>query len=177
MYSPAIEFVIFTIFHVFSRYRSIAGKHIKNRPHTLQCFADFLQNVFGRFLRLAVTQSTHIPREPQCLSPCPNWDSPTPSPPSECVPLPPGTIGGNTHSHACEGGGGAPIRTTGEKALHSVYSVLLVIHEKSRNLSFYFIMLQGFLDGKIDVLFYELQYLYCLSRPPAPLYIWTISCQ
>jgi len=80
MYSPAIEFVIFTIFHVFSRYRSIAGKHIKNRPHTLQCFADFLQNVFGRFSWLAVTQSTHIPREPQCLSPRPNWDSPPPLP-------------------------------------------------------------------------------------------------
>jgi hypothetical protein len=80
MYSPAIELVIFTIFHVFSRYRSIAGKHIKNRPHTLECFADFLQNVFGRFLRLAVTQSTHIPREPQCLSPRPNWDSPPPLP-------------------------------------------------------------------------------------------------
>ncbi len=80
MYSPAIEFVIFTIFHVFSRYRSIAGKHIKNRPHTLQCFAVFLLNVFGGFSRLAVTQSTHIPREPQCLSPCPNWDSPPPLP-------------------------------------------------------------------------------------------------
>ena len=74
---PAIVFIILKISHVFSRYRSIAGKHIKNRPHTLK-FRGFLQNLFGRFSRLAVPQSTYIPREPQCLSPRPNWDSPPP---------------------------------------------------------------------------------------------------
>ncbi len=80
MFSPAIELIIFTISHVFSRYRSITGKHIKNRPHTLQCFCGFFANVFGRFSRLAVPQSTYIPREPQCLSPRPNWGSPPPLP-------------------------------------------------------------------------------------------------
>ncbi len=68
---------ILKISHVFPRYRSIAGKHIKNRPQTLK-FRGFLQNLFGRFSRLAVPQSTYIPREPQCLSPRPNWDSPPP---------------------------------------------------------------------------------------------------
>ncbi len=43
----------------------------------------FLQNVFGRFSRLAVPQS----REPQCLFPCPNWDS-RPPPASECEGVP-----------------------------------------------------------------------------------------
>ncbi len=30
----------------------------------------------------------YIPRVPQCLSPRPNWDPPTPSSPSKCVPSP-----------------------------------------------------------------------------------------
>ncbi len=64
----------------FSRYRSIAGKRIKNRSHILQCFADLLQNVFGRFSRIALPQSTYIPREPWLLSPRPNWDSLPPLP-------------------------------------------------------------------------------------------------
>jgi hypothetical protein len=34
-----------------------------------------------------------IPRVPQCQSPRPNWDHPTPSPASECIPHP-GTKGG-----------------------------------------------------------------------------------
>jgi hypothetical protein len=53
MCSPAIVFIILKISHVFPRYRSIAGKHIKNRPQTLK-FRGFLQNLFGRFPRLAV---------------------------------------------------------------------------------------------------------------------------
>jgi hypothetical protein len=75
MCSPAIVFIILKISHVFPRYRSIAGKHIKNCPQTLK-FRGFLQNLFGRFSSLAVPQSTYIPREPQCLSPRPKWDSP-----------------------------------------------------------------------------------------------------
>jgi hypothetical protein len=54
MFSPAIVFIMLKILHVFSRYRSITGRHIKNCPYTFQCFADFLHNVFGRFSRLAV---------------------------------------------------------------------------------------------------------------------------
>jgi hypothetical protein len=61
MCSPAIVFIISKISHVFSWYRSKAGRHIKNRPHTLQCFADFLQNEFGRFSRLAVLSPPPIP--------------------------------------------------------------------------------------------------------------------
>jgi hypothetical protein len=50
---------------------------------------------------------------------------PAPSPASECVP-PPGTKGGGgQHSLAVEGagGGGEPVRMTGEKAWHSVFFV------------------------------------------------------
>jgi hypothetical protein len=60
MCSPAIVFIILKISHVFSRYRLIAGRNIKNRPQTLQCLADFLQNAFGRFSRLAVLSPTPI---------------------------------------------------------------------------------------------------------------------
>jgi hypothetical protein len=63
MCSPAIVFMILKISHVFSRYRPIAGRHIKNRPHTLQCFADFLQNVFGGFSRLSVQSPPPIPSQ------------------------------------------------------------------------------------------------------------------
>jgi hypothetical protein len=49
----------------------------------------------------------HIPRVPQCLSPCPNWDPHTPPPASECVP-PPGTKRGGRHTRlrvrGCMGG-------------------------------------------------------------------------
>ena len=79
MCSPAIVFIILKIHMCSPAIDSTAGKHIKNRPHTLK-FRGFLQNLFGRFSRLAVPQSTYIPREPQCLSPRPNWDSPPPLP-------------------------------------------------------------------------------------------------
>ncbi len=35
---------------------------------------------------MSTPQSTYIPRVPQCLSPRPSWDPPTPSHPSECAP-------------------------------------------------------------------------------------------
>jgi hypothetical protein len=46
-----------------------------------------------------LSQSTYIYRVPQCKSMFPrrNWDSPTPSPPSECVP-PPRNQGGGAHT-------------------------------------------------------------------------------
>ncbi len=89
--SPAIESIagvhivyfyrfrdVFSCYHIYHfedftcilPVRSIAGKHIKNRPHILQCFADFLQNVFGRFSRLSLL------------------GLPTPSPASECGGVP-----------------------------------------------------------------------------------------
>ncbi len=47
-------------------------------------------------------QSTYIPRVPQCLSPRPNWDSPSPLPPASVSPPSSGTKGGGTHSPAGE---------------------------------------------------------------------------
>ena len=51
----------------------------KSPAHSL-VFRGFFAKVFGRFSRLTVPQSTYIPREPQCQSPRPNWDSPPPLP-------------------------------------------------------------------------------------------------
>ncbi len=58
---------------------------------------------------------------------------PTPSLASECAS--PGSPrnqrgGGGTHSPVCEGGWGVPIRTTGEKAYYSVYSVVRTLYVK-----------------------------------------------
>ncbi len=44
---------------------------------------DFLQ--LSTAVSYVIVQSTYIPRVPQCLSPRPNWDSPTPSPASDCA--------------------------------------------------------------------------------------------
>ncbi len=52
--------------------------------------------------------------------------APAPSPASECVP--PQNQRGGQHSLAGEGAG-KPIRTTGEKAWHSVYSVAFYMHD------------------------------------------------
>jgi hypothetical protein len=52
----------------------------------------------------ATKYCTYMSRVPHCLSTRPNWDSPTPSPPSESV-LPPGAKRGGTHSPAGEGVG------------------------------------------------------------------------
>jgi hypothetical protein len=49
-------------------------------------------------------QSTYIYRAPQCMSPCWNWDSPTPLAASECA-LPPRPKGGGAHSPAAKGVG------------------------------------------------------------------------
>jgi hypothetical protein len=51
--------------------------------------------------------------------------SPVPSPASECVPPPWNQRGGRQHSLSGEGAGVA-IRTTGEKACHSVYSGIIL---------------------------------------------------
>jgi hypothetical protein len=57
---------------------------------------------------------TYITRVQQCqsLSPRPNWDPPTPSLASECVPLPRNQRGGGKHSPAGEG---VPIRSLEKK--------------------------------------------------------------
>jgi hypothetical protein len=46
-------------------------------------------------------QSRYVPRVPQCLSPRPNWDSPTPSPASECASPPPRNQRGREYTFAC----------------------------------------------------------------------------
>jgi hypothetical protein len=64
-------------------------------------------------------QNTYIPRVPQCLFPRPNWD-----PPSALLQAsisPSEQKGG--HTRLLIRRWAVPIRTTGEKALHSVYSV------------------------------------------------------
>ncbi len=61
-------------------------------------------------------QSTYIYRAPQCMSLRRNWDSPNPSPASECALSPTkGWGGGGKLACGC-GGGGVSIQTTGEKA-------------------------------------------------------------
>ncbi len=66
-----------------------------------------------------------IPRVPECLSLRPNWlPLPHPPPASKCIP-PWIQRGGNTRLRVrCRG---EPIRTTVEKAWHSVYSVVWTI--------------------------------------------------
>ncbi len=46
-------------------------------------YYSFYKFHYCRFHRRLIKLSTCIPRVPQCLSPCPNWDNPTPSPASE----------------------------------------------------------------------------------------------
>jgi hypothetical protein len=52
-----------------------------------------------------------------------NWDSPTPSPSSECMPPPPEPKGGGEQTPAGEGVGVSQLRRL-EKAWHSAYSVV-----------------------------------------------------
>jgi hypothetical protein len=63
---------------------------------------------------------------------------PTPSPTSECAPLRSQRGGG--HTRLWEGGGRVPIRTTGEKAEHSVYSVVLVMFVKMESDYYYWFL-------------------------------------
>jgi hypothetical protein len=57
-----------------------------------------------------------------CLSLCPNW---LPPPPQASVSPPWNQMGrgASPGQHSLAGKGAGPIRTSGEKALHSVYSV------------------------------------------------------
>ncbi len=68
--------------------------------------------------------SVSSPQEPKAAmsSHRPNWDSPIPFPPSECVPPPRNKRGRETLTCGW-GDGGVPIRTTEEKAKCSVNSV------------------------------------------------------
>ncbi len=50
------------------------------------------------------------------MSPRRNWDSPNPSPASECTLLPPGPKGREAHSPAAKWAGESQFRLTGEKA-------------------------------------------------------------
>jgi hypothetical protein len=72
------------------------------------------------------TQSTHIPRVPQCLSPRIGTPPLLPQVSVSLPPPPKPSRDSGAHSPLGEGvgGGGVPSRTTGEKAQHSVYSVV-----------------------------------------------------
>ncbi len=60
--------------------------------------------------------TVYLPREYHTVGPVVgNWDPPTLSPASECASPRNQGGGGVTQSPACEGVGGGPIRTTGEK--------------------------------------------------------------
>ncbi len=83
--------------------------HIQRRDE------DFSQQTPTKSGGYGLAPSTHIPGVPQWLSPRWNWDSPPPIPQANV--LPPGPKGGEGYTLACKwGGGGVPIRTTGEKA-------------------------------------------------------------
>ncbi len=69
-------------------------------------------------------QKVHIP---QCLFPRRNWDPPTPSPLSECVPLPYQPKEGGTHSPADEGVGESQFGRL-EKKLSILSTLWLKIH-------------------------------------------------
>ncbi len=77
---------------------------------------------------------------PECLSLRLNWPPPPdPSPASECVPPAPlEPKGWDQLSLSGEGGrGGEPIRTSGEKAWHSFYSVRFPVHHFPFQSSFF----------------------------------------
>jgi hypothetical protein len=57
-----------------------------------------------------------IYRAPQCMSPRRNWDSPKPSPASECALPPPGPKGGGAYSPATKGVGESQLRRLEKKA-------------------------------------------------------------
>ncbi len=83
----------------------------------------------SRALNLAFSYETYIPKITQCLSLRLNWDPPDPSPTSECVPS--GTKGGGGgHKPAGEGGGGVPLRTTGESTLSTLYLLPYIYYMK-----------------------------------------------
>ncbi len=80
--------------------------------------SDILQRAgktrgFLSYLKTSPPQSTYIHREPQCVSPRRNWDSPTLSPASGCAP--PGTKEGWGTLACGRWRGGVPIPMTGEK--------------------------------------------------------------
>jgi hypothetical protein len=62
-----------------------------------------------------------------------NWDSPNPSLASECAPPP--RTGGEGGTLACGWGvGGVLIPTTGEKAYHSAYSVMVGYRKREKSM-------------------------------------------
>jgi hypothetical protein len=74
---------------------------------------------------LSVPQSTHISRAPLCMSPRRNWDSPNPSPASECsLALWTKRVGGG-HSPAAKGLGESQFRRLEKKrsTLPTLWSV------------------------------------------------------
>ncbi len=97
MCSPAIVFINLKISHVFLRYRSIAGKHIKNR-RTLLSFADFCKICLADFQGW-LYHKVHIYLENHSV--CPLVRIGTPHPLS-CKQF--------------DGVGGSQFGTTGEKA-------------------------------------------------------------
>jgi hypothetical protein len=87
-------------------YNVFMPKDYMNRQLSTVC-STIKRNVLYTSLplrRRVSPQSTYTYRAPQCMSPCRNWDSPTPLAASECA-LPPGPKGGRAHSPAAQGVG------------------------------------------------------------------------
>jgi hypothetical protein len=85
-------------------------------------FLFFLFKGVAGFCRTSRGIICSIPRVPECLSCRRNW-VPPPSPACECAfPLRP--KGGKSNTLLRVRGWGDPFRTTGQKAWHSVYSVV-----------------------------------------------------
>ncbi len=117
--------------HLCAKVRSIGFVDIQPKGNTLETNAHqshlSTSTILCTFQERAVystAQSTYIYRAPQCMSPRRNWDSPNPSPASECALSPPRTNGG-AHGY---GDGRVPIRRLEKKlttlpALCSIVSI------------------------------------------------------
>ncbi len=106
LYTKVWIIKFFYSYYYFLLVLLLTGQSTKMRqPFHLTCtVAECLQSVGNTNYLVRYkecTQSIYISRVPQCQSPRPNWDPPTPSPASECVPQ----GGGGTHSPAVEGVG------------------------------------------------------------------------
>ncbi len=106
-------------------YAVVGPVYVRHRPANMgkasTCHTIYERNLGNRSHgRWGWTQSTYIPRVPQCLTPRRNWELPPPPPLLQASAFP-WNQKGETHSPG--GSGGGPIRTTGEKAWPSVYSV------------------------------------------------------
>ncbi len=92
---------------------------MNNTTRTHLYIVKHLCIVNNNFVLLNITPQKHITRVPQCLSPRPNWDPSTPSPPIQCSnpPPPPREKRGMGHTRLRVRGGGGPNSDDWRKSL------------------------------------------------------------